>query len=314
MDGPQTRQSSDFLEKLCVAYMKLFAANRVQEHTDVDSPRAIEAEYLCKRLESSERLVDELGLPDAYATKLFDKDNALLEFGCGRGDRLIKLIEESSLRKVYGVDIIAERIDDAWKLAASTGLTERCDFRHYDGSHIPWESNTFDTVICFGVMEHLPQPHVNLSEIMRVLKPGGSLLFAFPSFRSLASHHLNYVTYAPGVHLMFPARVVAAAYSELLRTYYPQAYPRDFHFNLDAWEKSPTMNGLTYRAVLDIFKRLAPSRCDVWQTPLFENRAFVLNRRAARIRSALSVLTRSLVRVPFVGEYFSHQVVGVVTK
>jgi SAM-dependent methyltransferase len=41
-------------------------------------------------------------------------------------------------------------------------------------------SNTFDTVLCTDVLEHINKPTILFSEMCRVLKPGGHLILAVP--------------------------------------------------------------------------------------------------------------------------------------
>jgi ubiquinone/menaquinone biosynthesis C-methylase UbiE len=43
----------------------------------------------------------------------------------------------------------------------------------YDGGRIPFEANRFDVVCSHTVFEHLRRPEVTVSEVYRVLKPGG---------------------------------------------------------------------------------------------------------------------------------------------
>ncbi len=50
----------------------------------------------------------------------------------------------------------------------------------YDGSVLPFEAGHFDAVICNQVLEHVFEPDVFLSELSRVLKPGGRLLLTVP--------------------------------------------------------------------------------------------------------------------------------------
>ena len=51
---------------------------------------------------------------------------------------------------------------------------------YYDGKSIPFKSNTFDCAICNQVLEHVFNPSQFISEINRVLKPGGRLLLTVP--------------------------------------------------------------------------------------------------------------------------------------
>ena len=50
----------------------------------------------------------------------------------------------------------------------------------YDGKIFPFNENEFDSVLCNQVLEHVFNPDEFLSEIKRVLKPGGRLLLTVP--------------------------------------------------------------------------------------------------------------------------------------
>lgn len=49
-----------------------------------------------------------------------------------------------------------------------------------DAASIPVESGSFDAVICTEVLEHVPEPIIVVSEISRVLRPGGKLILTAP--------------------------------------------------------------------------------------------------------------------------------------
>lgn len=50
----------------------------------------------------------------------------------------------------------------------------------YDGKRIPYADEYFDSVLCSQVLEHVFNPEEFLSEIRRVLRPGGKLLLTVP--------------------------------------------------------------------------------------------------------------------------------------
>jgi SAM-dependent methyltransferase len=49
-----------------------------------------------------------------------------------------------------------------------------------DATRLPMCSSAFDTVVCLEVLEYVWQPALVLSEIRRLLKPGGTLLLSTP--------------------------------------------------------------------------------------------------------------------------------------
>jgi SAM-dependent methyltransferase len=59
---------------------------------------------------------------------------------------------------------------------------------YYDGNVFPFDNASFDHVICVEVLEHVPDSAALLSEIMRVLRPEGSLVLTVPW--SARQHHL----------------------------------------------------------------------------------------------------------------------------
>lgn len=50
----------------------------------------------------------------------------------------------------------------------------------YDGKRLPFEDCSFNGALCTQVLEHVPNPEAFLSEICRVLKPGGLLILSAP--------------------------------------------------------------------------------------------------------------------------------------
>jgi len=76
-------------------------------------------------------------------------------------------------------------------------------------SALPFDDASFDTVISTQVIEHVPEPHVMLREIARVLRPGGVVLvtapFAWPlhevphDFQRFTRYGLEYLATAAGL-------------------------------------------------------------------------------------------------------------------
>lgn len=87
-----------------------------------------------------------------------------------------------------------------------------------DAYKLPFDDRSFDVVIMDFVMEHLEFPDQCASEICRVLKPGGSLVFRTPNFY----HYVAIVAYLTPhwVHRMVVHKLAESCESDPFKTYY----------------------------------------------------------------------------------------------
>jgi SAM-dependent methyltransferase len=70
-------------------------------------------------------------------------------------------------------------IDHPVTQKGSYGLLTRADILS-DSARFPLDNSSFDTVVCTQVLEHVSDPFAKVSEIARVLKPGGTALISVP--------------------------------------------------------------------------------------------------------------------------------------
>ena len=98
----------------------------------------------------------------------------LLDIGCGQG-RLLKLLA-SRAKRVIGVDIDS----DARRLARAELLvagSPNCSLRQGDMYALPFGDDEFDTIILDDVLGAAEHPSKVIHESLRLLKPGGRVLF-----------------------------------------------------------------------------------------------------------------------------------------
>jgi ubiquinone/menaquinone biosynthesis C-methylase UbiE len=57
---------------------------------------------------------------------------------------------------------------------------QRCADVWASGLHLPFAGQSFDTVLCAQVLEHVPQPQQLMEEAFRVLKTGGQFILTAP--------------------------------------------------------------------------------------------------------------------------------------
>jgi ubiquinone/menaquinone biosynthesis C-methylase UbiE len=109
---------------------------------------------------------------------LLNADSSVLELGCGSGGYALYLSEAVGCR-VVGLDINESGVQNANQLASARGLGERVHFERCDASRgLPFEDRTFDAVFSNDVLCHLAGRPGVLSEIFRILKAGGRMLFS----------------------------------------------------------------------------------------------------------------------------------------
>ena len=112
---------------------------------------------LLKRLKSSARM------------------NRLLDFGCAEGKELDRFLYYKKFNYKYsGVDISENLIEIARKNKPD------CDFRVIDGENIPFSSDYFDFVVCFGVLQYVTDRDNMIKELKKTLKEGGFVYIREP--------------------------------------------------------------------------------------------------------------------------------------
>ncbi|MEM6577268.1 MAG: bifunctional 2-polyprenyl-6-hydroxyphenol methylase/3-demethylubiquinol 3-O-methyltransferase UbiG [Pseudomonadota bacterium] len=100
-------------------------------------------------------------------------DQDVLDLGCAGGFMSEALTERGA--QVTGIDPAQEAIAAAKAHAEATGLGIRYDVGV--GEALPYPDAQFDHVVCVDVLEHVSDLKKVLSEITRVLRPGGLFLF-----------------------------------------------------------------------------------------------------------------------------------------
>ena len=122
----------------------------------------------------------------------------VLDLGCGGGFMAEALAGRGAL--VVGVDPAEPAIAAARDHATEAGLT--IDYRVGTGEALPVESCSMDVVVCVDVLEHVDDLEMVLTEIGRVLKPGG--LFVFDTINRTPTATLVMVTVGEDILRLLP--------------------------------------------------------------------------------------------------------------
>lgn len=104
---------------------------------------------------------------------LIEKKDRILDLGCNAGQTSFKIAPR--IKEVIGIDVDQKLITIAKKQKSLKRISNAKFFTADANNKLPFENNFFDKVICSDVLEHLEKRDFALSEIRRVLRPGGLL-------------------------------------------------------------------------------------------------------------------------------------------
>ncbi len=101
---------------------------------------------------------------------VFNKDDVVVEFGCGLGGNMIAV--SGDVHEVIGVDINPFYL---WHARRLSRHYPNCRFRLLDGKKLPFADASVDAVCSWAVFERIPKPSVTayLREFSRILKSRG---------------------------------------------------------------------------------------------------------------------------------------------
>jgi len=109
----------------------------------------------------------------------------VLDIGCGEGRHSLGLYVDREVNAI-GIDLSTEDLKIAKSRIKDFTVTDTnkssCAFGVGDIQSLPFKDNAYDAVICSEVLEHLESLDNAVSEIVRVLKPGGVLAVSVPRF------------------------------------------------------------------------------------------------------------------------------------
>jgi len=96
----------------------------------------------------------------------------VLEIGCGRGAGARLVSETFAPALLHAQDLDIEMIRKAGRYLKGD-FPGNLSFSVADAARIPFRDRSLDAVFDFGVLHHVPDWQAALTEIARVLKPGG---------------------------------------------------------------------------------------------------------------------------------------------
>jgi SAM-dependent methyltransferase len=134
------------------------------------------------------------------------RNSRVLDVGCGGGHNIARMLNLTPEGKVCGLAYSGASVKKSRKLNRRAVAEGRAEIKEGRASEIPWPDGVFDDVTAIETVYGWPDFVGNLREILRVLKPGGTLLICNeaikqneggPPFGGILVEVLNLRMYSP---------------------------------------------------------------------------------------------------------------------
>ncbi len=161
---------------------------------------------------------------------VIDRSSKILEIGCGPGGFIKRL--SSNGYDISGTELNSEQVN---KLTSEGYQVYNEMLDEHEKHQI-----TYDAIVSFQVLEHIPHPDTFIQQSLNLLKPGGQFIFCVPNNDSFIRYDQNMILNLPPHHMglwneesiqslekLFPVRLDAINYEPLASyhfSYYIKVY------------------------------------------------------------------------------------------
>jgi 2-polyprenyl-3-methyl-5-hydroxy-6-metoxy-1,4-benzoquinol methylase len=153
-----------------------------------------------------------------HITTLLTPGEKVLDAGCGDGAHTVRLAKRG--HPVLAIDFSEHILEKACANVAAQRLSGLVEFKCGSLLALPFADNSFDSVLCWGVLMHIPEVARAIEELGRVVRPNGFLIISENncwSFEALLVRIIRRVLQTVGAGANFAPLNMGAAGAEYWR-------------------------------------------------------------------------------------------------
>lgn len=118
-------------------------------------------------------------------------DSILLDAGCGPGYHSMRFARRGF--RVQALDFSESVLEQAAANIGAAGLGDRITLQQGSLLDLPFPDGHFPYVLCWGVLMHIPDVDCAVTELARVVRPGGTLIVSEANCRSLQAAGFRWI-------------------------------------------------------------------------------------------------------------------------
>lgn len=118
------------------------------------------------------------------AVKCLRRADLVLDVATGTADLSIEMVRQGKAGMVEGMDLSSEMMKIGKRKTEKAGMSDIISFNECSALDMPYPDSSFDAVTCAYGVRNFSDLDKGLSEMFRVLRPGGQLMileFSYPS-------------------------------------------------------------------------------------------------------------------------------------
>lgn len=136
------------------------------------------------------------------------RDPTLLDVGCWDGELSERCGKALGAKRILGVEVYEGPAAEAERKGLEVARVD------LEAGRLPWDDASVDVVVCNQVLEHLKNVWLPMTEMHRVLRPGGHAVLSVPNLASLHNRVLLALGRQPTSIRLFGPHVRGYAFSE----------------------------------------------------------------------------------------------------